>query len=368
MNIRFSQPKYIIPLILIPFNVFLFYMLKDSFATEQKAEKPQEELGEINTTIPLPNLEKRPLKSKFDSFRETYKYNRDFTAMKEIDRREQTEKTTNQRQTEIADSVHSAILDGAEKDFMTHAQVRTQAPSQLVRSTKKETLEESEYDIQMRLFKEQVHYLDSLAAIQEAQPETTPDAKSPTADKKEVVEVHNVEADKSGHFNTIQPEKTDDFIHAIIDEDIKVFPGSRVRLRLMQDIRAGDHQIAKGTYIFATITAFKAQRIELNLSSMLTDGKIIPVDMMVYDNDGLPGLYVPASRFREFTKDVAANSMGSQQLPFGRMPGNETEMLYNMADRAYNTTTRSISRAAKKNKAKLKYNTILYLVNSKDIN
>ena len=43
-------------------------------------------------------------------------------------------------------------------------------------------------------------------------------------------------------------------------------------------------------------------------------------------------------------------------------------MIYDMAEKAFSTATRTAGKTAKKNKAKLKYNTILYLVNSNELN
>lgn len=372
MNVRFSQPKYIIPLILIPFNVFLFYMLKDSFGNRNTVESQPEEIMEINTNIPLPNLEKRPLKSKFESFRETYKYNRDFTAMKEIDRREQTTPAVTTRQKALADSVNNATIEGTQgRDFMANVQAQTQRLPKATASVRPiQQQQESEYDIQMRIFKDQMKYLDSLDMNREVSEGTIQPAspKSRDHDQTEIFQVQKANATPSGHFNTIQAKKENRFIQAIIDEEIKVYPGSRVRIRLLETIQAGDHRLEKGAYLYATVTSFKPQRIELAISSVLADGNIIPVDLNIYDNDGLPGLYVPASQFREFTKEVASNSMAGQGFQFAQTPGNETEMLYNMAERAYATATRSMSRAAKKNKARLKYNSVLYLVNKNDIN
>ncbi|MCK5277217.1 MAG: conjugative transposon protein TraM [Cyclobacteriaceae bacterium] len=162
--------------------------------------------------------------------------------------------------------------------------------------------------------------------------------------------------------------KKEQFIQAIIDEDIKVYPGSRVRIRLLDDIYAGDQLIEKGNYLFGTVTAFKPQRIEISISSILVNDKISNVDLKVYDNDGIPGLYVPASQFRGFTKDLSSSVASGQNFQFSNTPENHTEMLYSMAEKAYSTAARSVGKAAKKNKAKRKYNTVLYLVNSNEIN
>lgn len=371
-GIRIIQAKYIIPLILIPFNAFLFYILKDSFGNEQENSIPQE-IYEINTSLPMPNLERRPLKNKFESSRDAFKYKRDFSAMKEIDFQENDNSGLSPKEKILVDSVNSAIVNGTRKDFMTRVREHTKVYQPTTIKTYKAKPKESEYEVQMKLFREQMKYIDSLNRMSEEDKNIVlnPGSKDSLElnDKAmELVKVQKSIYKSSGHFNTIKLFGKEQFIQAIIDEDIKVYPGSRVRIRLLDDIYAGDQLIEKGNYLFGTITAFKPQRIEISISSILVNDKISRVDLNVYDNDGLPGLYVPASQFREFTKDLAGNVASSQNFQFSNTPENQSEMLYNMAEKAFSTASRTAGKAAKKNKAKLKYNTILYLINSNELN
>jgi conjugative transposon TraM protein len=94
----------------------------------------------------------------------------------------------------------------------------------------------------------------------------------------------------------------------MIDQDIKGYAGSRLRIRLLEDMMAGKFLIKKGTYIYALITGFSGQRVNLSISSIMKGQHILPVQLDVYDHDGLPGLYVPASAFREFTKELGGNA------------------------------------------------------------
>lgn len=372
-RIRINQPKYMIPLILIPFNIFLFYMLKDYIRKGQGQEAAPKEVNSINTEIPLPNLERRPLKNKFESFKEAFKYSRDFSAMKDIDLQEEEEKfilpESDQR---LVDSINNDLLMGTRKDFMTQVEEQTSYTYPNPTSKRSPGPKETAYDREMRIFKDQMSYVDSLTRLSAQEEEIIP---SPETDSstirpkgKKLVKVTKSEQLATDHFNTIHTGKKDRFIRAMLDEEVKVYPGSRVRIRLMDNIHVGDQLLEKGNYLFATVTAFKPQRIEITISSILVDDKIMNVDLKIYDNDGLPGLYVPASQFREFTKDLASNLSNGQSISFSESPENSTELLYNMAEKAYSTATRTTGKAAKKNKAKLKYNTILYLVNPDELN
>lgn len=61
----------------------------------------------------------------------------------------------------------------------------------------------------------------------------------------------------SDYFNTLsQNEHEPKLIKAIIDEDIKATDGSRVRLRLLDDIEIGETVVRKGSYLYATMSGF----------------------------------------------------------------------------------------------------------------
>ncbi|MDX5418212.1 MAG: conjugative transposon protein TraM, partial [Hymenobacteraceae bacterium] len=131
------------------------------------------------------------------------------------------------------------------------------------------------------------------------------------------------------------------------------------------DIYVRDYEIKKGSYLYGTVSGFSAQRIEIAIRSILYGNQIIPVDLSIYDNDGLAGLYVPDSQFRDFTKELAGNMSSGQSFTFEDSPDNASQMLYSMLERVSQTTTRAAGKAIRKNKAKLKYNTIVYLIDNK---
>ena len=49
-------------------------------------------------------------------------------------------------------------------------------------------------------------------------------------------------------------KEKDKLIMAIIDENVKAVDGSRVRLRLLDDIEIGDETIKKGTYLYGGVS------------------------------------------------------------------------------------------------------------------
>lgn len=101
-------------------------------------------------------------------------------------------------------------------------------------------------------------------------------------------------------------DKEAGLIKAIIDESIKAVDGSRVRLRLLDDIAINEMVIHKGSYIYTTMSGFGSQRVKGTVKSIMVDDDIVKVNLSLYDTDGLEGLYVPSSQFRETTKMLVA--------------------------------------------------------------
>ena len=65
----------------------------------------------------------------------------------------------------------------------------------------------------------------------------------------------------SDYFHTLaENEPEPKLIKAIIDEDIKAVDGSRVRLRLLDDVEIGEQIVSKGAYLYATMNGFGGQR------------------------------------------------------------------------------------------------------------
>ena len=192
--------------------------------------------------------------------------------------------------------------------------------------------------------------------------------KTPSADEPPSEVVRKVKT-TSDYFNTLSKNvREPKLIQAIIDENIKAVDGSRVRLRLLDDVEIGECVIARGTYLYATVSGFSSGRVKGNISSILVNDELVKVSLSLYDTDGMEGLYVPNSQFRETSKDVASGAMsGNMNMSMGSTTGNSLAQWGMQAvNNAYQKTSNAISKAIKKNKVKLKYGTFVYLVNGQE--
>ena len=146
--------------------------------------------------------------------------------------------------------------------------------------------------------------------------------------------------------------------------------GTRLRFKLLDDVTVSGTKLRKGTYLYGTVTGFGGQRVRAAVTSILVGGKFIKVKLSVFDNDGMEGFYVPESAFRDFVKDVGASTVQQNinlESEDGYGSGISGEAIALQAlQNMYNSATSAISSNIRKNKAKIKYNTIVYLINSDD--
>lgn len=200
---------------------------------------------------------------------------------------------------------------------------------------------------------------DSIARVQEEEMERNrPNLviKSPdtNADK-----FHTVEAESSTADATL--------IRAMIDQNTKAKEGTRLRFKLLDDVTVSGTKLKKNTYLYGTVMGFGQQRVRAAITSILVGGKFIKVNLSVFDNDGMEGFYVPESAFRDFVKDAGASTV-QQNISFesdGYGSGISGEAVALQAlQNMYNSATSALSSNIRKNKAKIKYNTIVYLINS----
>ena len=156
-------------------------------------------------------------------------------------------------------------------------------------------------------------------------------------------------------------------IQAIIDEDVKAVDGSRVRLRLLDDIEIDGCLVERGTYLYATVSGFSSGRVKGSIGSILVGDELVKVSLSLYDTDGMEGLYVPNSQFRETSKDVASGAMsGNMNLNTGGYGSNSLAQWGNAGDaeRLPEDEQRHQQGYKKKEQGKrLKYGTFVYLVN-----
>ena len=386
-KINWKQPKYMIPLIIYFPLLFVGYFVIDLFHTE-KAEIPD---GLATTEYLNPDLPEAKMKgdgigNKYESMLKSYGKIDDYSALGNIERNEEDtheeyESKYTDEEREQLEAQEAAKLAEMQRQLQESAQKGQEiaqggSPSEEDRIARSKQREQEAMDelnraiAQARLQAQQSMMpaaTDTADAGQrEGKVEASDKKKTDDDEPQEVVKKVKVTSD---YFNTLcDNDKETCLIKAIIDENIKAVDGSRVRLRLLDDIEINDVVVPKGSYLYATMSGFGSQRVKGNVQSIMVDDDIVKVSLALYDTDGLEGLYVPSSQFRETTKDVGSGALSntSSLTNSSTTSGNSLATWgAQTITNAVQKTSNAISKAIKKNNAKLKYGTFVYLINSR---
>ncbi|MDQ0640150.1 conjugative transposon TraM protein [Pedobacter sp. W3I1] len=394
MKIDFKNPRYIIPLIAVPFLCLFFFVYRQSISKKQTVRTEKDisgNLAEISDQV-----RERGLSDKLEAYKNSYKEADGYSAIKAVGEDLLPQATMassySDREKNRLDSIEESIkrqaylpMQQSRKPLSGYSPARTesgigtrpedravaQALASLAEARNRErppstgTTKETD---PMDLFKKQMAYIDSMQKVNDpAYIDLQKEKKIKVEElirEEKVLPVSRKSAVKS-EFNTLLADESREMITAIIDEDVTGYSGSRIRLRLLEEVYVGKLQLPKGTYMYARISGFSEQRVQLEISSVLCAGKVLPIKLLIYDMDGLPGLYVPASAFREFSKGLGSspvqgfNTMGSGQ--------GQNEFVMSTIDRLFQSSSSAIANMVRKNRAKLKYNNQVFLVDPQDL-
>lgn len=116
-------------------------------------------------------------------------------------------------------------------------------------------------------------------------------------------------------------------IRACIHEEQTLTDGQRVKLRLLEPLRAGSVTLPSG-HVISGVTKLQKDRLDILINSVEYSGNIIPVAMTVYDTDGSSGIYCPGSEELNAVKEATANmgsSLGSS-ISFASSAGQQIAM------------------------------------------
>ena len=410
-KINFKQPKYILPAIIYLPILATGYFVCDMFNTELADVKPNnlETTEYLNDKMPSAKIDGE-LGGKYENMLKSYGKVEDYSAVENIDNNKQEDQKeeyqskytdadlaaldadASQRLKELeAESVEGRLRQSqrkGEKMMSDSASAPLSESERLAKSKKRqdEALEELNKALaQARLAGQKgidgvttnsgqvakstkgADTLDTSKNMQ-GRIEVNERMVSQPSEKDTPASVVKKIRTNSDYFNTLaENESEPHLIKAIIDEDVKCVDGSRVRLRLLDDIEIGEVTLAKGSYLYAEMSGFGGQRVKGNVSSILVHDDLVKVSLTIYDTDGLEGLYVPKSSFRETANDVASSAMsGSMSINNGTSDNTFSQWGIQAINNAYQRTANAISKNIRKNKAKLKYGTFVYLVNANE--
>ena len=386
-TINFKQPKYILPAILYPLLLATGYFVIDMFHTEKAdiGDPSMQTTEYLNPNLPQPKV-KDDLGGKYENMLKSFGKIDDFTAVDNIERdgdgaqKEEYESKYSDDDLQAMEATAPGSPD--ERDRQMEEQLRRSAEraaalqqqsgdypfpltesERLIQSQQREQALREELEAALAQLREQSAAQVTGSPSTETVQEQSRAVSAPSEDDAAMV-VRRIRQ-SSDYFHTVSENEVEpDLIKAIIDEDIKAVDGSRVRLRLLDDVQIGNLLMPRGSYIYAIMSGFSSQRVKGTVKSVLLYDEIIKVNLSLYDTDGLEGLYVPSSSFRETARDVASGAVGSSMSINNGSSGNALSQWGMQAvQNAYQRTTSAVGKVIRKNSAHLKYGTFVYLVN-----
>lgn len=377
-KINFRQPKYMLPAILYFPLLGASYFIFDLFNAEKAevTDKTMQTTEYLNPELPGAKTKGDGIGGKYENMTKAWGKIGDYTAVDNIER-DAPEEDKEQYESKYTEN-DIAMLDEQEKN-----KAKTEAADAQARE--KEAMAELEKALAEARLKghtsvggigsegnNEADRTDKTLANGQAEVSgritTDPNAVKKPSDEEKPSEVVKKVKTTSDYFNTLaQNEQEPKLIKAIIDENVKATDGSRVRLRLLDDVEINEHVVKRGSYLYATMSGFSSQRVKGNINSIMVDDELVKVNLSLYDTDGLEGLYVPSSQFRETSKDVASGAVsGNMNMNTSGTGSSFSQWGMQAMQNAYQKTSNAIGKAIKKNKVKLKYGTFVYIINAKE--
>ncbi len=96
-------------------------------------------------------------------------------------------------------------------------------------------------------------------------------------------------------------------VGACVHCDQTVTDGQSLKMRLTEDMAAGDMIVPRNTPVVG-ICSIQGERLFISVISLKVGGKIVPVDIEVYDNDGQRGIHIPDSAALSAAKEAVADA------------------------------------------------------------
>ncbi|PQA95028.1 conjugative transposon protein TraM [Chryseobacterium piscicola] len=391
-KINFKEKKYVLPLLALPF-LFLFVYVGAQFSKEETPKETPKELslslGETQDSILTKNDaydalfqkdDNRTMLGGLDKEHDSllnYEDQLSLAQKRKIDSLKDAQGRQNNYQAKGNPSSYynKSNNQNSDKDYKRSEDIIRMLNDKSYGKTEnndasvnqKSTSQNQQSD-PMKFLKEQMLVMDSLEKAKDPEYQSKLATEKKLKTNKEKMDAFlnsTFNVSKSGinsAFNAFYKEKENSFIKAVIDENNKGFLGSRIRFRLLEDIFVGNKKIDKGSILYGQISGFSMQRVDLKIVSVFTKGEIFPVNLSIYDIDGMKGLYIPQSVFREMMREMGSNSVQGTQMDMGG-----EGFFTSLGSKLFTSTSKSIANLIKANKAKLKYNSYVFLIDEKQL-
>ena len=101
--------------------------------------------------------------------------------------------------------------------------------------------------------------------------------------------------------------------------DQKVVDGQRVTVRLLEDYSADGVFVPANTHLVAVCKV--SDRLELSVRSVEINGRILPLQLVAYDTDGMAGIYCPETSASRNSRRASSDAISAANSTFGGLVG-----------------------------------------------
>jgi conjugative transposon TraM protein len=377
-----NKALFILPLVLLPFVILIFWVLGGGGAPEEKEKLAQSPNKGINYDLPDAD-------NSIEIYDKMEAYQKDDQQVAEVPEVNVND-TTQPEEVSLLDTIEqdNTLLDenADQKEILAH-----------IRNKEKQLQQElqSEPEVRKKVKTTSVqHQNKPIKPVVKKQAETTKSVTStePTTGIEELDEIidenivlnrrndslkytlqqaqgrlQRIEAKQNRSF-TLEKKRSSGFnpketpeqalIKAEIYETATVLNGNRVKLRLLEDTRINAQKIPRNTFLYG-ICKIKNERLLIEITQLPVENSFVPVKLTICDLDGLEGLYVPDNATRKVYQEVGASTNTSSLMGVTNNPLTYTGI--RAADRAAQTMLKRVHLK----KVTVKKNTLVYIINQK---
>lgn len=102
-------------------------------------------------------------------------------------------------------------------------------------------------------------------------------------------------------------------VSAVIHETQTLVTGSTVKLRLTEPVYINGTEVPKEGFVYG-LASLNGERLSVKISSIRFHNAVLPVELAVFDMDGVDGIYIPGAIARDVAKQSADRAVQSVGL------------------------------------------------------
>lgn len=101
--------------------------------------------------------------------------------------------------------------------------------------------------------------------------------------------------------------------------DQKIVDGQRVTVKLLEDYSSDGVFVPANTHLAAVCKV--SDRLELSVRSVEINGRILPLQLVAYDTDGMAGIYCPETSASRNSRRASSDAISAANSTFGGLVG-----------------------------------------------